>query len=209
MSLSPDHALHMEVLSDLLLQRHEPALWREVFLGNATRPVTFEQATLTMVCTDAPDHGWRRAELAALAGRFGGWCEMAESRTALLCFSEPALALRAALLLQKIGAETQVRAFVTAGPCTVAYIEVEQDLRHFVLPSQEQRATDSLLRVAAGAVEISAEIYEELEPLLADETGGALVMTEFDDTESATQTSITLVPTPSAAMSTFAGLGLC
>jgi hypothetical protein len=35
------------------------------------------------------------------------------------------------------------------------------------------------------------------------------VMTEFDDTESATQTSITLVPTPSAAMSTFAGLGLC
>jgi hypothetical protein len=209
MPASLDQATQMEALSDLLLRRHEAALWREVFLGSTPRPVCFEEATLTLVCTDAPCHSWRQAELAKLAARFGGWCESVGARSALLCFSQPQLAVRAALLLQKIGADLQVRSAVLAGKCKVAGIDVDGELRHFVLASQEGLAEAALQRVAPGVVEIAPETYEKLDALLAEETGGALVMTEFDDTEAATQTSITLVPTRSAAMSTFAGLGGC
>jgi hypothetical protein len=210
MHSTPDHALLMEALSDMLLRRHESALWRTVFLGSSPVPVSFHRTMLTLISTDAPRHGWQQAELARLAERFDGWCEpvgASGASSALLCFPEGGPALRAALLLQKIGAETQVRAAVTGGICTLACIDVDGGSRRLMLLSEDLRAEAALQLVPPGQVVISPEIYDELEPLLAAEAG-VLVATEFD-TESVAHASITLLPPASSLQSTFAGLGLC
>ena len=208
MKSAPEHLLLVDTLSELLLLRGEVALWRSLFLRTQPAAICFEREQLTLLCTDAPTRGWRQSELALFAGRFDGWCEPGSGRRALLSFTQSVLALRAALLLQKIGAETGVRIALTSAACMVAWFEVDGGIHRLVLPPEDGRAEAALAGVAPGAVVIAPETHEAMEPLLAHEAAGALVATEYD-AQDVPHVSITLLPNASAAASTFAGLGLC
>jgi hypothetical protein len=197
----------MDALSQHLLERKELTLWRRVFLATGERRVEFDEGTLYLVCTDAPRHRWDPSELALFAQRFGGWHEPLGDDDALLAFPDAAGAMRAALLLQQIGADCSVRAAVTMAHCTVACIETDGETRRVaVLPPDACRPEESLRRVPPSTLVICADCYADLEPLLAEEARDVLVTTEFDPGE-LPEASITLLPHATCEMSTFAGLG--
>jgi hypothetical protein len=199
----------MDALSQHLLERKELTLWRRVFLATEERRVEFEEDTVYLVCTDAPRHRWNPSELAALAQRFGGWHEPLGEVDALLAFRDAAGAMRAALLLQQIGADSSVRAAVSTAYCSIACIEADGDTRRVaVLPPLAVAPEDTLRRVPPSTLVICANCYEALEPLLAEEARDVLVTTEYDPGE-LPEASITLLPHATCAMSTFAGLGSC
>jgi hypothetical protein len=199
----------MDALSQHLLERKELTLWRRVFLATEERRVAFEEDTVYLVCTDAPRHRWNPSELAALAQRFGGWHEPLGEVDALLAFRDAAGAMRAALLLQQIGAESSVRAAVSTAYCSIACIEADGERRCVaVLPPLAVTPEDTLRRVPPSTLVICANCYEALEPLLAEEARDVLVTTEYDPGE-LPEASITLLPHATCAMSTFAGLGSC
>jgi hypothetical protein len=199
------HSL-LELLSERLLRHASVSVWRKVFLGGGPA-VRFEQPMLTLLCSDAPARGWSLSELVLLAERFGGACEPCGDGEALFSFTQALPALRAALLLQKIGADTRVRSCITTGPCTVAVFEVDGQDRRMVLPPEVTRAEAGVRGAASGAIVISPEAYDLLEPWISDEVRDGLVATECH-ADAITQVSITLAPHNSEALSTFAGLGL-
>jgi class 3 adenylate cyclase len=195
----------LESLSDRLLHQ-DIGTWRDVFLGDGLEAVRFENAELTLLCTDAPCNGWTRAELSRFAARCGGFSQPAGHRHALCAFAEPRDALAAALRLQKLS-PAKLRTAITAGACTVAVFEREGATCRIVLPPHDAMALMAVRRAAPGSVVISSAAYESLEPHIAAQAGDALVVTEFDE-ESVGQASITLPPQRNEALSTFAGLGL-
>jgi hypothetical protein len=197
----------MDALSQHLLERKELTLWRKVFLATPDRCVEFLEGTVYLVCTDAPRHRWEPSELALFAERFGGWCEPLGDGDALLAFAEAGGAMRAALLLQQVGADSSVRAAVTMAQCSVACIDADGETRRVaVLPPEACRPEETLRRVPPSTLVICSDCYPALEPLLAEEARDVLVTTEYDPGE-LPEASITLLPHATCAMSTFAGLG--
>jgi hypothetical protein len=197
----------MDALSQHLLERKELTLWRRVFLASEDRRIDFEEDTVYLVCTDAPRHRWNPSELAAFAQRFGGWHEPLGELDALLAFTDAGGAMRAALLLQQIGADCSIRAAMTTARCSIACIEADGETRRVaVLPPVATRPEDTLRRVPPSTLVICSDCYQALEPLLAEEARDVLVTTEYDPGEQP-EASITLLPHATCAMSTFAGLG--
>jgi hypothetical protein len=206
MQAAPATPLAMDTLSQHLLEHKERTLWRKVFLAGEQCQVEFLDGDLYLVCTDAPRHRWHASELELFAQRFGGWHEPLGDGDALLAFRDPACALRAALLLQQVGADSSVRAALTTARCSVACIDADGGMRCVVLPPESCQPEEALRRVPPSTLLICSDTYAALEPLLAEEAGDVLVTTEYDPGE-LPEASITLLPQATSAMSTFAGLG--
>jgi hypothetical protein len=209
MQAAPATPLALDTLSQHLLEHQERALWCKVFLACDGCPVEFLQGDLYLVCTDAPRHCWEAFDLSRFAERFDGWHEPLGGDDALMAFRDAAGALRAALVLQQLGADTGLRVAITTAKCSVACIgDSDGAMRRIVMPPEACQPEAALRRVPASAVLICADSYAALEPLLAHEAGDVLVTTEYDPGDLA-EACITLLPQATSGMSTFAGLGRC
>lgn len=203
----PENSPLLAALSEHLLRNAGAAVWRKVFLRSGNPAIRFERRVLTLLYANALGPGWGVSEVEFLAQRFEGWGELCSGDDVLLSFEHPLQALRAALLLQKLGADTGVGAGLTTGLCTIAHFELDGEACRMVLPPEATRPEASARRAPPGTVVIGAETYELLAHCLVDEVRDGLIATECE-ADRVTQVSITLAPHSGADLSTFAGLGM-
>lgn len=204
--MHPDHSPLTKALSDQLLRHASVGVWRKVFLhGDAG--LRFERRVQTLLHANALSRGWELEELAQLAGRFDGRAEPCARGEALLSFDHPLNALRAALLLQKVGADTGVTSGLATGECTVAHFLLDGRACRMTLPPEAARAEARARHAPPGTIVMGADTYDLLEPFMADEVQDGLVAIESDG-ERVAHVSITLAPHANAALSTFAGIGM-
>lgn len=199
-------AMLLESLSQRVLWRGDIAFWRRLFLGAACATIRFEARQLTLLAGDAPLAGIHRGELERLAIRVGGEVQIASRADMVLSFSEPDIALEAAVTLQRLSEGRRVRIAVSTVLCMVACFEVDGREHRVVVGPEMEEAEEALARAAAGTILVSAETHEQLGGDFADSVRDGVVTTEMDE-QGVTQACITLAPHRSAAMSTFAGLG--
>jgi hypothetical protein len=197
----------LEALSQRVLRHCDVAMWRQLFLGPAYGTIRFETAQLTMVAADDPLDAFSREEAALLAARLGGNPEPSARVDLVLSFRNPAAALGAAMLLQRLSPHRRVRTAISTHACTVACYEVDGTPRRMVMGAEMEHAEAALAGAVPGTVLITADTYALIGDRLAEYVPDGLVATELED-DRVRQASITLAPHASAAMSTFAGLGL-
>jgi hypothetical protein len=197
----------VEALSHRLLRHGGAELWRQVFLGPAFGTLRFEVAQLTLVATDAPISGIKADEAAMLAARLGADVQPSVTADLVLSFVQPVDALRAAMVLQRLSDGRKVRTSVSTSSCTVASFDLGDDPRRVVVGPEIERAEQGVVHAAPGTIVISAETYALLGDCMSEQVQDGLVITEGDE-ETVTRASITLAPPASAALSTFAGIGL-
>jgi hypothetical protein len=205
--MSATHALMLETLSQRMLRHCHVEQWREVFLGAAYETIRFDVAQRTVVATDAPLASFSAEEAAALAARLGGVREPSVTVDLVLSFEDPADALRAAMLLQRLAAGRRVRTSLSTAPCTLACYELGGEVRRLIIGAEIHRAEAAMEQAVPGTVVVSAETYALLGERINEHVPDGLVATELEH-ETVRQASITLAPHASAPMSTFAGLGL-
>jgi hypothetical protein len=200
-------AMLLESLSQRVLWRGDIAFWRKLFLGAACATIRFEARQLTLLAGDAPLAGIHLGELERLATRVGGDLQIPERADMVLSFASPLDALEAAVVLQRLSEGRRVRIAVNTVVCMVACFELDGREWRIVVGSEVEEAEDALAHAAAGTILVSAETHELLGGDFADSVRDAVVTTEMDE-QGVTQACITLAPHRSAALSTFAGLGL-
>ncbi|HET8743958.1 MAG TPA: hypothetical protein VFM98_00015 [Ramlibacter sp.] len=200
-----EHARLLEVLSERLLTDFTQAMWRQVFLGPGYERIRFERETVTFLCTDTLDFDWTPQEIETLAERYEGRVERCDNRVVLV-FPRARDALQMALLLQRTATCSLRTALLTAN-CTCAVFEVEGRERRLTIGSEVRQASTCADRGVPGTIHIAAETYRCLGPSNEWQPRSALVATELQG-EEVTAAAITLAPSPRAALSTFAGLGL-
>jgi hypothetical protein len=167
---------------------------------------TVDSKSVTFLCADAPDEGWGAEETAIFANKFGARSLHGHGIDFVLSFTEPATALRAAVVWQRLAAGTRPRVALHTVDCNEHPIEADAHA-----PSCVQEAIDLGSRLAmdaaGGTIALSPDSYAVVREQITREIRDALVMTEVDEGE-VTQASILLAPRASAELSTFAGLGL-
>ena len=194
------------------VQRHFPdSVWRSLFLER-TGSAQFGTASRTLLCVECPQSGPLTSDgvfaaLARLAPLYGGRLDPCGDAFAFVSFSQPHAALRMALAAQRATARGRLRMGLASGRCNVAHARADGQEFLLLLGSQRARVAELTDRAAAGTVQISPEIHEALDGLMADEFGSCVVMAEYDG-EVLKELSLTLPPDSAADMSTFAGLGL-
>lgn len=198
----------LEELSQRVLMHWDARAWRELFLGAAHATIRFRRASLTLLLADSPLAGMQRDEARLLAHRVHAEAEVATCAELGMSFRDPATALRAALVLQRLASGRQVRAALTSGRGTIASFQLAGTEYQLVIGTEAERAEAALLATPPGTVTVAAETYTAVAELLACEVNDAVVATELEG-ERVTRASITLTPRRSStATSTFAGLGL-
>jgi hypothetical protein len=204
---SKREAALLEELSQRVLWRGDVAFWRRLFLGPACATIRFEARQLTLLAGDAPLAGIHRGELERLATRVGGEVQIARRADLVLSFDEPDTALEAAVMLQRLSEGRRVRTAITTVLCMVACFEVDGREYRVVIGPEMDEAEDAVLRAASGTILVSAETHDQMGGEFSDSVRDGVVTTEMDE-QGVTQACITLAPHRSAALSTFAGLGL-
>jgi hypothetical protein len=197
----------VEALSHRLLRHGGAEMWRQVFLGPAFATLRFEVAQLTLLATDAPLTEFSPNEAAMLAARLRAQVQPSASVDLLLAFPQAADALRAAMVLQRLSDRRNVRTSVSTASCTVACFELGGDARRLIVGPEIECAEEGVAEAAPGTIVICAETYALLGDRLSEHVQDGLVITEGDE-YTVTRASITLAPPASAALSTFAGIGL-
>lgn len=202
-----NHPLLVESLSHRLLRHGGTELWRQVFLGPAFATLRFEVTQLTLLASDAPVAEFSATESAMLASRLGADMQPSASVDLLLGFPHADDALRAAMVLQRLSDGRKVRTSVGTCSCTVACFELDGETRRLAVGPEIARAEESLRQSVPGTIVISAETYAVLGERMGEQVQDGLLITEGDE-GTVTRASITLPPSASAALSTFAGIGL-
>ena len=197
----------IDALSQRMMRHGDMEAWRALFLGPRYDSIRFETLQLSMVSADAPQDGITDDERLALALRFDGMMQPSRKVDLILCFQDPAMALKAAMALQRLGGSRKVRTALTTSACNVAFFRGEQGDECLVIGAGIEDAEQALAAAPHGTLSVCGRTYGLLEEGLGQHVQNALVMTEHDE-DMVTGASITLAPTQSAALSTFAGLGL-
>lgn len=206
--MSAGRALMLEALSQRMLRHCDVELWRQLFLGPAYASIRFEVAQRTVLAADAPLASFSGDESAMLAARFGAEVEPSGEVDLLLSFQQPSAALRAAMVLQRLASRRRVRAALSTALCTIACYEMDGVAHRMIVGSEIERAADAIAQAAPGTIVISAETYAFIGDRISEQVPDGLVLTELEHDHTVRQASITLAPPASAALSTFAGLGL-
>lgn len=197
----------LEAFSGHMLRHADVAAWRRVFLGPAYGSIRFETAQLTLLGADAPLPGISEDERQQLADRLGGQLQPARDVDLLLAFDDAAGALRAALMLQRLAAGPRVRTVLASVACTVARFDAERVDQRVVFGPELEQAQAALAQAARGTIVLGAATYALLGDGVGELVQDGVLTTELDE-HTVTRACITLAPHASAAMSTFAGLGL-
>ena len=204
-----DDIVLLDELSQRVLRHWNAQAWRELFLGPAHATIRFRRAALTLLLADSPLHLMERGEAGLLAQHLRAEpdAEVSSSAELAMSFREPEAALRAALVLQRLVHGRPVRAALTTGACIIASFELGGAPRQLVIGPELERAEASVQATPPGTIAVAAETYALVAELLAHEVRDAMVATELVG-DRVTRASITLAPPRTAAISTFAGLGL-
>lgn len=197
----------LEALSDQLLRWGLIDTWRDVFLARSTDGVLFLQRPFAILCSDAPAGTAADDAIPVLAQRYGGCIQLAARLDVAMSFEEPAGALRTAVALQRLAKRTRLRTAITSGVYTAALLVIDNQRRSLLLDGAIDRAEQEALATPPGSIHIAPGTYELLKQQIGSEVSTAMVMTELHGDEPG-GTTLTLPPTASADLSTFAGLGL-
>jgi hypothetical protein len=196
-----------DALSQRMLRHCGVTAWREAFLGAANATLRFEARQYTLLASDAPLAAFSEEEARLLAEHLGGRVQPSEKVDLVLAFAQPAAALHAAMVLQRLATGQRVRSALTTGMCTEAEYETQEGTRRLVVGTGIEAAEASLPQAVPGTIVLCAQSYALLADQISDHAPDGMLATELDD-ETVRQASITLAPPASAALSTFAGLGL-
>lgn len=166
MKTMQEHALLLEALSDKVLHRLPPAVWKQLFLGEGRDSIRFEQRHLTLVHGETQAGGASEAFCQALQrlntlhnGRLDPYTES----TALVTFEDPGAAVRMAMQLQQAATGVALRIGVVSGTCTLAFFRAQGRLWCTPLGEQPARAAQVAATAAIGGVVISPEACGPLE----------------------------------------------
>lgn len=194
------------------LQRHLPLpVWQA--LAAAPDAIRLEQRLLTVLHAESPlvgatgEHDAFQEELAWLAECHLGELEPSAPCTAVVSFQQPRSALRMALGLQRMAADFRLRIGLASGVCTVALFQAEGRDCAVALGAPLQQAAEVARAASAGSILVAPDAYHHLKDVIEGEVAGCVLMEEFYDSGLA-QATITPAPRRSAALSSFAGLGL-
>lgn len=204
-SSNPAEAPMREVLSERILRHVGVPAWREAFLGAAASTLRFEARQYTLLASDAPLAFFSEEEARLLAEHLGAQLQPSSSVELVLAFGQPAAALHAALVLQRLG--QRVRGALTTAMCTEACYEASDGPKRLVVGNAIEVAEAALAQAVPGTLVLCAQSYALLAEQIAEHAPDALLATELDN-ETVRQASLTLAPAASADLSTFAGLGL-
>ena len=196
-----------EVLSQRLLRHCGVSAWREVFLGTASPTLRFAARQYTLLASDAPLADFSGEEARLLAEHLGARLQPSSAVELVLAFEQPVAALHAALVLQRLATGQRVRSALTTAMCTEASYDTADGARRLVIGGAIEAAEAALGQAVPGTLVLCAQSYALLADQIAEHAPDGLLATELED-ETVRQASITLAPTASAALSTFAGLGL-
>jgi len=160
-----ERALLLEALSDKVLHRLPPAIWKGLFLGEERDSIRFEQRHLTLVhaefraaVDDGSAVGFHQA-VQALNTRHNGRLDPYQDNAALVTFENPGAAVRMAIELQRSAVHTSLRIGVVSGVCTLAYFRVHGRLWCTPLGDQPERAAAVAATASGGGILISPETY--------------------------------------------------
>lgn len=206
-SSTPGHHPMRDALSQRMLRHCGVTPWREAFLGASSATLRFEAAQYTLLASDAPLAAFSEEEARLLAEHLGARLQPSATVDLLLAFDQPSAALHAAMVLQRLDAGRRVRCALTTAMCTEACYEAAAGTRRLVVGAPIEAAEASLDQSVPGTIVLCAQSYALLAEQIADHAPDGLLATELED-ETVRQASITLAPPASAALSTFAGLGL-
>lgn len=200
-------ALMLEAFSNRMLRHGDVDAWRRVFLGPAYGSIRFETAQVTLVAADAPLAAISPEERQELADRLGGDLQPSRRVELVLAFDDAASALRGAVMLQRLSAGRRVRTALTSAVCTVACFDAERVGQRVLFGPEVEEAEAGLEHAARGTIVLAASTYALLGEGVGEQVQDGVLTTELDQ-QTVTRACITLAPHASAAMSTFAGLGL-
>lgn len=211
MAATEDPSLLLDALSTRVLRSLSPVAWRELFLRPHQEVMRFTPAGGTLLCAAAQLPAWSpdaavQSELAFLAAAHGGELDPCPPETALVRFADPFAALDMALQMQQMACDARFQIGLVTGDCTQVMVHLDgRTLRMFVGGAVEQ--AEAVARLAApGSIRISPETYARVQDAIGSVRSWMLT-SEYEG-ELMTAASLTPPPRPSAALSTFAGLGL-
>jgi hypothetical protein len=201
----PNQAVLLECLSERLLRHSGVSLWRQVFLGFAYETIRFETERLTFVATDDPSADINHHEAALLAKRLGARLEPAAGVGLMLTCREPAAALKAALLVQRLCGSNQARTALNTAECAVACFELAGESRRVVIGREIERAAAAARKAASGTVVLCRDTFNLIGDDFSEQVQQGLISVEIEN-ETVTQVSITLSPYAGSTLSAFGEL---
>lgn len=196
----------LETLSQCVLKNWDADAWRDLFLGAAYATIRFQEQPLTLLLADSPLGRMDRTELGVLSRRLQAEAEVCCGADLAMAFRKPALAMRAALVLQRLAPRLKIRTALFTATCTVAGFQLQGAPHQLVIGPEVQQAEEALAGTPPGTIVISAETYPHVADLLAHNVRDAVVATELED-DAVARALVTLTPPRNAFSSTFAGLG--
>jgi CheY-like chemotaxis protein len=210
------HAKRIEELSGKLARHLSPDSWQRLFHGQALGTITFMERQQTVLYAEAPgvdalterQRDSLAAELEWLATRHNGHVDHFHDGAGVAFFEEPAACVRMAMDLQRSASELNLRMGVHTGICTIGTFRGDLDWRCTLIGPETELAAKVAATAATGSIAVSPETYALVKDEIHTDTGGCLLMEEFQDSDLA---QVCLTPTPTKrgehALSTFAGLG--
>ncbi|RYF39067.1 MAG: hypothetical protein EOO25_15820 [Comamonadaceae bacterium] len=194
-----------DALSQRMLRHCGVSAWREAFLGAANATLRFEARQYTLLASDAPLASFSEEEARLLAEHLGAQLQPSANVDLVLAFEQPSAALHAAMVLQRLG--HRVRCALSTAMYTEACYESQDGPRRLVVGTALDAAEGALAQAVPGTIVLCAQSYALLAEQIGEHAPEGMLATEMED-ETVRQASITLAPPASAALSTFAGLGL-
>ena len=149
MKTTAERALLLEALSDKVLHRLPPAVWKQLFLGPGSAKPSVSRNVTSPSCTSrstwlraslAADHAALLQELQRLNTRHNGRLDPYVDAAALAAFENPGAAVRMAIELQRAADGIALRVGVVSGVCTLAFFRVQGRLWCTPLGAQAERA---------------------------------------------------------------------
>ena len=201
-----NRALMLAALSDELLRGQFIDAWRSIFLGKNSDCVDFVCRPFAVLCADAPPASDAAETADSLAATYGGSVQAARQVDIAIAFDAPAVAMRAALALQRLAPRRRLRCAIVSGNQCAARVLIDGTERTIILEQGVAAAERHALTTPPGSIHVCAETYGLLDETCEHELSSAMVSAEMlgDQVDSA---MFTLPPAASSEMSTFAGLG--
>lgn len=208
----PDHPASpfIEFVTERMRLKLPGSQWPGAALPEMQASFQCRPETLTLLCAEQAaafaEPAGHAAVVEAQVRQLAGWLDDCSTATWLAAFAEPGAALDVAMDLQR-GSRTGYRVALATASCLVARFQIAGRSWCTVVGSEVLRVEGLARRGPAGTVQLCPVTFARLETHLNSRHFGGLVAAEYID-ETVLEASITIPPHASAALSTFAGLGL-
>lgn len=207
------HARRIELLSEKLAGNRALEDWQALHSGGIDA-IRFEQKMQTVLFAQAIEHRvWTdlerdvTAEIKWLAAQHNGRVDDYVDGASAVFFDEPGPCVRMAMELQRTHNKLYLRVGICTVICDIVTLRSRREVRCTLIGPEIALAAQVAASAAVGSIAVSPETYLLVRDEMQADTGGCLVMEEFNDSDLA---QVCLTPAPEQggpAMSTFAGLG--